>query len=59
MKLNAVTKTFLAAGLMSFVITGCGGDDGENGKDGVIGVDINSSHKLMLFLPQQKLTMVK
>lgn len=43
MKLNAVTKTFLAAGLMSFVITGCGGDDGENGKDGVIGVDINSS----------------
>lgn len=37
----------LGAGLISVALAGCSdGDDGENGKDGVIGIDINATSTL-------------
>ncbi|MBV7316560.1 OmcA/MtrC family decaheme c-type cytochrome [Shewanella sp. NIFS-20-20] len=41
--LTARSAAFISAGIMSLALVGCGGDDGEPGKDGVIGVAIDSS----------------
>lgn len=46
---NTATKAMLGAGLLSLLLTGCGGSDGkdgEDGKPGVVGVNINSTSTL-------------
>lgn len=46
---NTATKALLGAGLMSVVLAGCGGSDGDkgpDGEDGVIGVNIDTSSTL-------------
>ncbi|MCL1097430.1 OmcA/MtrC family decaheme c-type cytochrome [Shewanella gelidii] len=46
--LNTATKALLGAGMLSFVLVGCGSDgkDGEDGKDGVVGVSIDTTSSL-------------
>ncbi|MFV0597009.1 OmcA/MtrC family decaheme c-type cytochrome [Shewanella sp.] len=46
---NTATKAMLGAGLLSLLLTGCGGSDGkdgEDGKPGVVGVNIDSTSTL-------------
>ncbi|MGL4577931.1 OmcA/MtrC family decaheme c-type cytochrome [Shewanella sp. DNRA4] len=46
---NTATKAMLGAGLLSLLLTGCGGSDGkdgEDGKPGVVGVNITSTSTL-------------
>ncbi|MGL4473640.1 MAG: cytochrome C, partial [Shewanella sp.] len=42
-RLTARSAAFISAGIMSLALVGCGGDDGQPGKDGVVGIAIDSS----------------
>ncbi|WP_168195162.1 OmcA/MtrC family decaheme c-type cytochrome [Shewanella sp. SNU WT4] len=41
-RLTARSAAFISAGIMSLALVGCGGDDGQPGKDGVVGSPITA-----------------